>query len=140
MEYMPKELGLYSDPYSDFGRLARELWYACGLVADTGIHWKRWTLEQAIEYLDSNTARTHSQNVKAVEQYAVRPGLATAYNIGMLKFLELQGRARDSLGEDFDIREYHQVVLANGPLPLALLETVVDEWIKATAQTLDSQE
>ena len=75
-----------------------------------------------------------------MERYAVRPGHATAYNIGMLKFLELQERASDSLGEDFDIREYHQVVLANGPLPLALLETVVDEWIKVKAQRLDSHE
>lgn len=129
MEYMPKQIGLYSDPYSDFGRLAMELWRACRLVTDTGIHWKRWTREQAIEYLDRNTPSAHNQNVKAVERYIVRPGQATAYKIGMLKFLELQEKAHDDLGEAFDIREYHQVVLANGPLPLALLETVVDEWI-----------
>jgi uncharacterized protein (DUF885 family) len=130
MEYMPKQIGLYPDPYSDFGRLARELWHACALVADTGIHWGKWTREQAIEYLDHNTPGVHIRNVKAIDRYLVRPGQAPAYTIGKLKFLELQNKARDNLGADFDIHEYHQVVLANGPLPLALLGTVIDEWIK----------
>lgn len=138
MEYMPKQIGLYSDHYSDFGRLTRELGRACRLVTDTGIHWKRWTRQQAIAYLDRNTPSAHNQNVKAVERYIVRPGQATAYKIGMLKFLELQKKARDDLGEDFDIREYHQIVLANGPLPLALLETVVNEWIMDRKRQTDS--
>lgn len=130
MAHVPKQLGLYSDPYSDFGRLARELWYACRLVADTGMHWKRWSREQAIEYLNDNTASVYTRNVKAVERSVVMPGEAPAATIGKLKFLELQNNARDNLGEEFNISEYHHFVLANGPLPLALLTTVVDRWIE----------
>ena len=129
MEYVPKELGFYADPYADFGRLALELWRACRLVVDTGIHWQRWTREQAIQYLDDNTPSPHNQNVKAIERYIVMPSQATAYKIGMLKFLALRERSMEQLGDRFDIREYHDVVLRSGPLPLTMLEEVVDRWL-----------
>jgi len=129
MEYVPKELGFYADPYADFGRLALELWRACRLVVDTGVHWQRWTREQAIQYLDDNTPSPHNQNVKAIERYIVMPSQATAYKIGMLKFLALRERSMEQLGDRFDIREYHDVVLRSGPLPLTMLEEVVDRWL-----------
>lgn len=131
MEYVPKELGFYSDHYADFGRLAMELWRACRLVVDTGIHWKRWTREEAIQYLDDNTPSPHNQNIKAIERYIVMPSQATAYKIGMLKFLQLRDRSREQLGDRFDIREYHDLVLRTGPLPLTMLEEVVERWLAA---------
>ncbi len=130
-EYVPKELGFYRDPYSDFGRLAMELWRACRLVVDTGIHAKKWTRERAIAYLIDNTPNPENDSVKAIERYIVMPSQATAYTIGMLKLLELRGRAEKSLGERYDIREFHDVVLKNGSVPLDVLETLVDEWIVA---------
>jgi len=133
-ERVPKEFGFYEDPYSDFGRLAMELWRACRLVVDTGIHHQKWTREQAIDYLIKNTPNPENDSVKAIERYIVMPSQATAYKIGMLKILELRKRAKTSLGEKYDIREFHDVVLKNGPLPLDVLESVVDNWIK-TKQT-----
>jgi len=128
-EYLPKELGFYEDPYSDFGRLAMELWRACRLVVDTGIHHLRWTREQAIEYLMANTPNPEGDCTKAIERYIVMPGQATAYKIGMLKILELREKAREALGDRFDIRGFHEVVLVNGPVPLEILEELVDEWV-----------
>ncbi|WP_417624389.1 DUF885 domain-containing protein [Paremcibacter congregatus] len=128
-EYLPKEMGFYSDPYSDFGRLAMEIWRACRLVVDTGIHYKKWTREQAIEYLAANTPNPHGDVVKAIERYIVMPGQATAYKIGMNKILELRAHAKAELGDKFDIRKYHEVVLRDGALPLAILEEKVNEWI-----------
>jgi uncharacterized protein (DUF885 family) len=128
-EYLPKEMGFYSDPYSDFGRLAMEIWRACRLVVDTGIHAKRWTREQAIQYLDDNTPNPHGDVVKAIERYIVIPSQATAYKIGMMKILELRENARKQLADKFDIREFHDVVLKNGALPLDILEEVVNSWV-----------
>lgn len=130
-ELLPKEIGLYQDPYSDFGRLAMELWRACRLVVDTGIHAKKWTREQAISYLQENTPNTDSAIEKAIERYIVMPSQATAYKIGMIKIIELREKARDSLGDKFDIREFHDVVLKNGALPLDVLEQLVDDYIAA---------
>lgn len=128
-EFLPKEIGFYENPYSDFGRLAMELWRACRLVVDTGIHDKKWTREQAIEYLGANTPNPHGDAVKAIERYIVMPGQATAYKIGMLRILELREEARDRLGDGFDIREFHDVVIRNGPVPLNTLERLVDQWV-----------
>ncbi|MCH7612913.1 MAG: DUF885 domain-containing protein [Candidatus Marinimicrobia bacterium] len=128
-EYIPKEMGFYSDPYSDFGRLAMELWRACRLVVDTGIHAKRWTREQGIEYYVNNTPNVEADAVKMVERHIVMAGQATGYKIGMLKILELRERAKKQLGDTFDIREYHDIVLTNGRLPLNILEDQVDKWI-----------
>lgn len=131
-ELLPKEIGLYEDPYSDFGRLSLELWRAARLVVDTGLHHKRWTREQAIDYLVENTPNARRDCVKAIERYIVMPGQATAYKIGMLKILELRDKARKALGDDFDIRAFHDVILANGPVPLDVLEDLVDDWIADT--------
>jgi uncharacterized protein (DUF885 family) len=128
-ELIPKEIGLYDNPYSDFGRLAMELWRACRLVVDTGIHAKQWTREEAIDYLKLNTPNPESDIVKAIERYIVMPSQATAYKVGMLKILELRERAKQVLGEKFDIREFHDAVLKQGPLPLTVLEGQVDIWI-----------
>ncbi|MDG1311770.1 MAG: DUF885 domain-containing protein [Porticoccaceae bacterium] len=131
-EFIPKEMGLYSNPYSDFGRLSMEIWRACRLVVDTGLHHKRWTREEAIDYLTYNTSSSVEANTKAIERYMVMPGQATAYKVGMLKILELREQARADLGDKFDIRGYHEVVLSNGAVPLNVLETLVDQWVAET--------
>ena len=128
-EYIPKEIGFYKDPYSDFGRLAMELWRACRLVVDTGIHAKKWTREQGIDYYVQNTPNVEADAVKMVERHIVMAGQATGYKIGMLKILELREKARAEMGEAFDIREYHDIVLTNGRLPLNILEDQIDKWI-----------
>ncbi|KJY96539.1 DUF885 domain-containing protein [Pseudoalteromonas ruthenica] len=128
-ELLPKEMGLYQDPYSDFGRLAMELWRACRLVVDTGIHAKRWTRQQGIDYYVNNTPNATSDAVKMVERHIVMPSQATAYKIGMLKIVELREQAKKALGDKFDIREYHNIVLKNGPVPLNLLEEMVADWV-----------
>lgn len=128
-EFVPKEMGLYDDPYSDFGRLAMELWRAARLVVDSGLHDKRWTREEAIGYLLENTPNPEGDCIKAIERYIVMPGQATAYKVGMLKILELRRRGETVLGDRFDVREFHDVVLRDGPVPLAILEENVDAWI-----------
>lgn len=131
-EMIPKEIGLYQDPYSDFGRLAMELWRACRLVVDTGIHSKQWTREQGIAYYATNTPNAKSDAVKMVERHIVMPSQATAYKIGMLEIMSLRKHAKTELGEKFDIREFHDVVLRNGAVPLNVLGQLVDEYITAT--------
>lgn len=128
-ELVPKELGYYADPYSDFGRLAMEIWRAARLVVDTGLHDKQWTREQAVHYLMENTPNPQGDCEKAIDRYIVMPGQATAYKIGMLKIVELRERARTALGDGFDIREFHDIVLKDGAVPLAILEENVDAWI-----------
>lgn len=132
-EYLPKEMGFYEDPYSDFGRLAMEIWRAARLVVDTGLHHKKWTREEAIDYLVTNTPNPKGDCIKAIERYIVMPGQATAYKIGMIKILELRENAKTALGEKFDLAEYHDVVLASGPVPLNILEERVNEWIASKA-------
>ncbi|WP_420573823.1 DUF885 domain-containing protein [Kordia sp.] len=128
-EFIPKEMGFYRDPYSDFGRLAMELWRACRLVVDTGIHARKWTREEGIYYYTSNTPNAASDAVKMVERHIVMPSQATAYKVGMNKIIELRENAIEKLGEKFDIREFHEVVLSNGAVPLNVLSDLVDEWI-----------
>ncbi|TQF69626.1 DUF885 domain-containing protein [Pseudoalteromonas luteoviolacea] len=128
-ELVPKEMGLYEDPYSDFGRLAMELWRACRLVVDTGIHAMKWTRQEGIDYYVNNTPNAKSDAVKMVERHIVMPSQATAYKIGMNKIIELREDAKKELGNKFDIREFHDVVLKNGPVPLNVLEQFVDEWV-----------
>ena len=128
-EMIPKEIGFYQDPYSDFGRLAMELWRACRLVVDTGIHNKKWDLAQGIEYYVSNTPNAESDAVKMVERHVVMPSQATAYKIGMLKIVQLRTKAKQQLGDKFDIREFHDVVLTNGAVPLNVLEDMVNDYI-----------
>jgi uncharacterized protein (DUF885 family) len=128
-ELVPKEIGLYEDPYSDFGRLAMELWRACRLVVDTGIHAMKWTREEGIDYYVSNTPNAKADAVKMVERHVVMPSQATAYKIGMIKILDLREKAKTEMGDAFDIREFHDVVLENGPVPLTVLEQYVDKYI-----------
>ena len=128
-EYFPKEMGFYEDPYSDFGRLAMELWRACRLVVDTGLHELRWTRQEAIDYLLENTPNPEGDCRKAIERYIVMPGQATAYKVGMLEILALRERAKRALGERFDLRGFHDTLLTNGPVPLEVLGELVDAWI-----------
>jgi uncharacterized protein (DUF885 family) len=128
-EYLPKEYGFYQDPYSDFGRLAMELWRACRLVVDTGLHYKKWSREEAIKYLRDNSPNSDTEVRKAIERYIVMPGQATAYKIGMMKILELRENAKTKLGNKFDIRDFHDVILRNGSIPLDILEDQVARYI-----------
>ena len=130
-ELIPKEMGLYQDPYSDFGRLGLELWRAGRLVVDTGIHHKKWTRQQAIDYLKKNTPNAEADCVEAINRYIVMPSQATAYKIGMNKIVELREKAKKQLGAKFDLRQFHDVVLTNGPVPLETLEELVDKWAKS---------
>ena len=129
-ELLPKEIGLYEDPYSDFGRLAMELWRAARLVVDTGLHAKGWSMDQAIGYLQENTPNPEGDTVKAIERYIVLPGQATSYKIGMIKILELRENAKEKLGDKFNIAEFHDVILTGGPLPLSVLEKQIDAYIE----------
>lgn len=128
-EYVPKEIGLYTDPYSDFGRLANEVFRAARLVVDVGIHYKKWTRQQALEYFLKNTPNPEGDSKKEIDRYTVWPSQATGYKIGMLKILDLRANAKKELGDKFDLREFHDVILTNGPLPLNLLSENVKSWI-----------
>ncbi|MEM1155313.1 MAG: DUF885 domain-containing protein [Pseudomonadota bacterium] len=128
-ELLPKEMGFYQDPYSDFGRLAMSLWRAARLVVDTGLHDLRWTREQAIDYLVANTPNSRADSTRAIERYIAMPGQATAYTVGMLKILELRERAKASLGDNFDIRAFHDEILKDGAVPLSILEQKIEAMI-----------
>jgi uncharacterized protein (DUF885 family) len=128
-EYIPKEVGYYKDPYSDFGRLAMELWRSCRLVVDTGIHAKKWTREEGIDYYKKNTPNAESDCIKMVERHIVMPGQATAYKIGMNKILELRSLSEEKLGDEFNIKEFHDVILKDGALPLNILTEKIEAWI-----------
>lgn len=130
-ERLGKEMGYYSDPYSDFGRLSLELWRAVRLVTDTGLHAKHWSREDAIAYFQHNSLLSERDIVKEVERYITNPGQATSYKIGELKIRELRARAEAALGPRFDLRDYHAVVLGSGSVPLEVLEDQVDAWIAA---------
>ncbi len=128
-EAFPKDFGFYADPYQDFGRLSDELLRAVRLVVDTGQHARHWTREQVLAYMQGNTAGSERDNFTESNRYVVWPGQATGYKVGMLKLMELRERARGKLGAKFQLRDFHDLVLKNGALPLDLLEQVVDEWI-----------
>jgi len=128
-EGLGKEMGFYQDPMSEFGMYSTQLWRAVRLVVDSGIHHKRWSREQAIQYFIDNALLSKRDATKEVERYFNWPGQATSYMIGQLKILELRDRARQALGDRFDIREFHSVVLENGALPLDTLEELVDAYI-----------
>lgn len=130
-EFLPKEFGFFKDPYSDFGRLSMELWRATRLVVDTGLHHKRWSIKKATNYLNKNTPGQSKDNLSAVHRYIVMPGQATAYKVGQLKILELREMAKQKLGAKFDLKEFHHVILANGALPLLIVEKFVNQWIDA---------
>jgi prolyl oligopeptidase len=124
-------MGFYTDPYSRFGQLTYEIWRACRLVVDTGLHCFDWTRQQAIDYIRENTAKTEQDIAVEVDRYIVIPGQALAYKIGELKIKELRVKAEAMLGPAFDLRKFHNAILDNGPLPLTLLSQQIEEWIKA---------
>ena len=130
-ERLGLEVGFYQDPYSDFGRLSFEMWRACRLVVDTGIHYFGWTRQQAINYMAANTALSLHNITAEVDRYISWPGQALAYKTGELKIRELRARAEKKLGKAFDIREFHEIILGSGSVPLGVLEENVDEYIEA---------
>ncbi len=134
-ERLAKELGLQDDSFDDIGRLQAELFRAVRLVVDTGLHYKRWTREETIDYMARNTGYAISDVVAEIERYMVWPGQALGYKMGMLKILELRERAKKALGADFDLRTFHDAILTNGAMPLDILAEQVDEYIAGARQT-----
>lgn len=128
-EGLAKEMGFYVDPFEDLGRLQNEIWRAVRLVVDTGLHTKRWTREESIDYFLQNTPLSVGDATTEIERYIARPGQALGYKIGMLKIQELRAKAENALGSDFDVRAFHDVVLQNGAVPLPVLERLVDQHI-----------
>lgn len=130
-ESLGLDVGFYKDPYSNFGRLSYEMWRACRLVVDTGIHSKGWSRQQAIDYMTENTALSEHNITAEVDRYIATPGQALAYKIGQLKIRELRERASKQLGAKFDLRRFHDAVLENGAIPLSVLEAKIDAFIAA---------
>lgn len=128
-EYLGNEMGIYHTPYERFGYLTYQMWRACRLVVDTGIHHLGWTRQQAIDYLTQNTALSDREIANEVDRYISWPGQALSYELGYLKIRELRARAEQQLGEKFDLRAFHDAVLALGSVPLPVLEQHVDAWI-----------
>jgi uncharacterized protein (DUF885 family) len=128
-ERLAKEQGRFTDPMQDFGRLQNEMLRACRLVVDTGSHAKKWTRQQMIDYMLDNNPMTEEDVIKEVERYIDNPGQALSYKVGMMKILDLREKAKKALKSDFDIREFHDVVLKNGAVPLPILEGLVDDYI-----------
>ncbi|NID04742.1 DUF885 family protein [Luteibacter jiangsuensis] len=128
-EYLGNEMGIYHTPYERFGYLTYQMWRACRLVVDTGIHHLGWTRQQAIDYLTQNTALSDREIANEVDRYISWPGQALSYELGYLKIRELRARAEQQLGEKFDLRAFHDTVLAMGSVPLPVLEQHVDAWI-----------
>jgi uncharacterized protein (DUF885 family) len=128
-ESLGSDLGLYKDPYSMFGALTYEMWRAVRLVVDTGMHYKGWTRQQAIDFFMDNAAKTELDIINEIDRYIGWPGQALAYKIGQLKILELRAKAEQTLRNDFDIREFHDALLGGGALPLEVLETRMNRWL-----------
>jgi uncharacterized protein (DUF885 family) len=131
-ESLGEEMGFYEDPYDKFGQLTYEMWRAVRLVVDTGLHHKQWSRQQAIDYFKANAAKTELDIINEIDRYIGNPGQALAYKIGELKIKQLRGQATSQLGDQFDIRAFHDVVLASGAIPLDVLEANVQGWIAAT--------
>jgi uncharacterized protein (DUF885 family) len=133
-EMVAAESGFEDDPHDRLGYLTGQVLRAVRLVVDTGIHAKRWTREEAIEYMLANTGMPETDVVAEIERYIVDPGQACAYKVGQLKILGLRQQAMDALGDRFDIRQFHNVVLTNGAVPLTILERLVEAWIEERGQ------
>ena len=129
-EFLGEEMGIYRDPYERFGRYSYEMWRACRLVADTGIHWLGWDIEQARRCFTENSALAPHNIQTELERYISWPGQALAYKVGELRFRQLRREAEQTLGERFDVRHFHDALLLGGPLPLDVVELRVRDWIK----------
>lgn len=129
-ELLALEMGAYDDPYSNFGRLSSEMWRALRLVVDTGLHSKGWSMQEAVQFMSENSARPLASVESEVRRYLVWPGQATSYKVGMIKIQQLRAKAEKALGDRFDIRGFHDIVLTGGAMPLDLLERRVDHWIE----------
>jgi uncharacterized protein (DUF885 family) len=130
-ERLGKEIGFYEDPYSDFGRLQDEMLRAIRLVVDTGLHAKKWSRQQVVDFFHDHSAIDEVEVQSETDRYISDPGQALAYKIGQLKIVELKERAQKALGKRFDIRRFHDTVLGAGALPLDVLEQRIDRWIAA---------
>ncbi|HET9680246.1 MAG TPA: DUF885 domain-containing protein, partial [Gammaproteobacteria bacterium] len=128
-ERLGYDMGLYDDPYSRFGQLTYDMWRAVRLVVDTGIHYMGWSREKAINYFMANAPKSKLDIVNEIDRYIAWPGQALAYKIGQLRILELRHKAEKALGDDFDIRAFHDTILEAGALPLDILERRVEAWI-----------
>ena len=128
-EALGYDLGLYKDPYSQFGQLTYEMWRAIRLVVDTGMHYKNWSREDSINYFLENSAKSRQDIINEVDRYINWPGQALAYKIGQMKILELRHKSEQVLGDQFDIKEFHNEILKRGALPLSTLELFIDEWL-----------
>jgi uncharacterized protein (DUF885 family) len=128
-ERLGKEAGFYQDPYSEYGRLENEMWRSVRLVVDTGVHYKHWSRQQMVDFFRQHTAMDEPNIQTEVDRYIAWPGQALAYKLGQMKILELRQRAHDALGDRFDVRAFHDAVLADGPLPLDVLESRIHAWI-----------
>jgi uncharacterized protein (DUF885 family) len=130
-ESLGEDLGLYTDPYSKFGQLTYDMWRAVRLVVDTGIHHKKWPRKQAIDYFKANAAKTEADIVNEIDRYISWPGQALAYKVGQMKIRALRAEAEQKLGARFDLRQFHDTVLATGAVPLDVLEQNVHAWIES---------
>ena len=130
-----QDMGMYADdPLGDLGRLQAEMFRAVRLVVDTGLHHKRWTREQAIAYMLEKTGNTEAEVTREIERYVVWPGQATAYKTGQLAIIKMREDAGAALGDDFDLKQFHETILLNGGMPLGILDTVVDDWVAEEKQ------
>jgi uncharacterized protein (DUF885 family) len=130
-EQLGKDIGFYKDPLSDYGRLSDELLRACRLVLDTGVHYKHWTREQMVDYFRENSNEDEPDVQAETDRYIVMPGQALAYKLGQLKILELRAKAKQELGDQYDIRAFHDEILDGGALPLDVLDARTTAWMAA---------
>lgn len=136
-EFLGEEMGMYPTPYDMFGRYTYEMWRACRLVVDTGIHYKGWSRDQALKYLSENTALSMHEVTTEIDRYIGWPGQAVSYKVGEIKIKDLRKKAEDKLGTSFNIGDFHQTILQNGSVPLTVLEQEVDRYIARTSEKKD---
>ena len=130
-EYLGYDMEMYNDPYQHYGALSFEMWRACRLVVDTGLHAKKWTRQQAIDFMQQHMANSEADIASEVDRYMILPGQALSYKVGEIKIKQLRQRAEETLGDRFDIRDFHDVVIRTGSVPLAVLENEVNAWLAA---------